>query len=160
MRLNRGYVISVQPDDARLLQDAAAMTQRLWSQEGQDVAEYAVILAVVVPARGSHSATHRHEFNEYILRCWKFNHTIVHDCNMGALEKHCPRLSLNVTTVFTVLPAPDERAIYKCTLRGRSWVSVARVILFSPGDIRTLTTAQRVPLTRTFQAGYGVRQFL
>jgi Flp pilus assembly pilin Flp len=24
------------------------MTQRLWSQEGQDVAEYAVILAVVV----------------------------------------------------------------------------------------------------------------
>jgi hypothetical protein len=159
VRLSGGYVISVQPDDARLLQDAAAMTQRLWSQE--DVAEYAVILAVVVPARGSHSATHRHEFNEYILRCWKFNHTIVHDSNMGALEKHCPRLSLNVTTVFTVLPAPDERAIY---IMHGSWAVMgyrrtARHPI-SPGDIRTLTTAQRVPLTRTFQAGYGVRPFL
>jgi hypothetical protein len=38
------------------------MTQRLWSQEGQDVAEYAVILGRD-PARGSHSATHRIEFN-------------------------------------------------------------------------------------------------
>jgi hypothetical protein len=58
VRLSGGYVIiiSVQPDDARLLQDAAAMTQRLWSQEGQDVAEYAAYwrsssLLVVVTVR-------------------------------------------------------------------------------------------------------------
>jgi hypothetical protein len=58
------------------------MTQRLWSQEGQDVAEYAVILAVVILARGSHSATHRVQFNEYILCRWKFNHSITQNPNL------------------------------------------------------------------------------
>jgi hypothetical protein len=45
------------------------------------VAEYAVILAVVVLLVRSHGATHRHEFNEYILRCWKFNPAITQNPN-------------------------------------------------------------------------------
>jgi hypothetical protein len=128
------------------------MTQRLWSQEGQDVAEYAVILAVVVPARGSHSATHRHEFNEYILRCWKFNHTIVHDSNMGALEKHCPRLSLNVTTVFAVLPSSGRGVAQMAQVSAAGHGLRRRFILFSSSH-STLTIAPRMRFGRLRRFG-------
>jgi hypothetical protein len=91
------------------------MTQRLWLRhEGQDVAEYALILAVVVLLVVVTVRLIGSSSTNIFSTGWKFNHAIVHDCNMGhwkSIARVC-HMSLNVTTVFSVLPAPDEGAIY------------------------------------------------